>query len=186
MKRTKTGQWAAVLRVSITLALTSCARTVLPPAPTAVIETLTIKTLPTLPPTWTPAPTLTAPPTDTPYPTITPPPTFTAEQLCQNFHLIAAPAANASIAYDGVASFTWTGLNADATLTLQLTVHGAKAGVRADVVTPGDGVVAVPMLRLPQEGPYDWQLWLQSVSHPEYGQLCIHTGTLVRQPVVMM
>ena len=96
------------------------------------------------------------------------------------------PAVNAAIVYDGVASFTWTGLAVDATLTLQVTVHGSKAGIRADIVTPGDGAVAVPMLRLPQEGIYDWQLWLQSVSHPEYGQLCIHSGTIVRQPLTIM
>jgi hypothetical protein len=158
----------------------------LPPPPTAIIENLAVTKLPPLPASWTPAPTLTTAPTSSPFPTITPLPTLNADQICQNFHLIAAPAMSAFIAYDGVASFTWTGLPADTTLTLLVTVHGEKAGVRADIVTPGDGALAVPMLRLPQEGVYDWQLWVQSVTHPEYGQLCTRSGTIIRQMLVMM
>lgn len=175
-----------LIGIGLLLLSAACARPTPPVLPTAIIETLAVTRLPTLPPTWTPAPTLTTAPTDTPFPTVTSAPTLTADQICQQFRLIAKPAANASIAYDGQAGFTWLGLPADATLTLQVTIHGEKAGLRADITTPGEGTLAVPMLQLPQEGSYDWRLWLQVAAHPEYGPLCEYTGTLVRQPLVIM
>ncbi len=98
--------------------------------------------------------------------------------------MISVPASNAQIAYDGTATFTWLGLPAGATLTIVITLHGARAGLRVDAPAPVDGAVPVPMLRLPQEGQYDWQLWLQTDQSGQ--QVCSRNGSFTRLPLVMM
>src|SRR5579864_4489064 len=144
------------------------------PVPTIVV---TIDGLPlaTLPPTWTPPPTETPASTATPFPTDTSTPTLSAADLCQSFQLIGVPASNAQIAYDGTVTFTWIGLSPGATMTILVTLHGARAGLRADA--SADGAAVVPMLRLPQEGQYDWQLWLQADISNQ--QLCTRTGSFI-------
>ena len=151
-------------------------------APTIAVTIIDAPPLASLPPTWTPPPTETPAPTDTPFPPDTSTPTLSAADLCQSFQLIGAPANNAQIAYDGSVTFTWIGLPPGATMTILITLHGARAGLRADA--SADGVAIVSMLRLPQDGLYDWQLWLQA--DPSTDQLCTHSGMFTRLPLVMM
>lgn len=151
------------------------------PAPT-ILVTIDAPPLATLPPTWTPLPTEVPASTDTPFPTDTITPTLSAADVCQSFQLIGTPANNAQIAYDGTVTFTWIGLPPGATMTILITLHGARAGLRADA--SADGVAVVPMLRLPQDGQYDWQLWLQA--DPSNQQVCTHKGSFIRLPLVMM
>lgn len=171
------------LSLLIVVLSSACNTPPVPPAP-AIVVTFDSPALATLPPTWTPAPTDTPAPTVTPPPTETTTPTLSAAGVCQSFQLISSPASNAQIAYDGMATYTWLGLPPGATLTIVITLHNARAGLRIDASAPVDGAVPVPMLRLPQEGQYDWQLWLQTGQADQ--QLCIRNGTFTRLPLVMM
>jgi hypothetical protein len=135
--------------------------------------------------TWTPVPTETPLPTYTPLPTETLTPTPSAESICKSFGVVAAPASGIELPYDGTATFGWSGVPVGVRLSLTLTYHGGKQGIRLDVDAPGDNVVPIPLLRLPDDssGRYDWRLWLQ---HPQYGELCVTTGYLIRKPLAIM
>lgn len=160
----------------------------LPPTPPPAI-TLNVQVVPFTPPpapiTWTPIPTLTPEPTYTPLPTETLTPTPDAAAICKAFGLVSAPASGAELAYDGTATFSWTGVPAGTRLSLTLTLHGGKQGIRLDVDAPGDNIVPIPLTRLPDDssGRYDWRVWL---THPQYGELCVTSGYIIRKPLVIM
>ncbi len=177
------------------------------PLPTVMILPVDLTATAVLPPTWTPMPT--ASPFPTPLPTVTDTlaPTLSAADaatVCTAFKLVGAPANKAAIAYDGSATFTWSGLPAGTALTITITLHNARAGLRLDDSQPGDDSVAVPLLQLPQDGQYDWKLWLHpdtsasanatatfdpaatQAADSESQQLCVQTGTFTRLPLVMM
>jgi hypothetical protein len=152
-------------------------------APTRV-QTLAPAAIGTLPPTWTPLPTVTPFPSFTPGPTDTPVPTLSADQICKEFGVAAAPKSGAELEYDARVTFGWVGVPDSATLILNITLHGSKAGVRLDVSAPGDNIVPISLLRLPDEaGQYDWKMVLQ---HPVYGEICPYSGSFIRKPLVMM
>lgn len=152
-------------------------------APTPAIITIAPEQRLTLPPTWTFAPTLTPLPTSIPQPTQTPAPTLTAAEICRGFGIVAAPQDGVQFDYDGKVTFGWRGVPDGVPMTLTITLHGQKAGARVDVNTPGDNLVSIPLTRLPQEGRYEWRIWLK---HPQYGEICIYTGTFTRKPLAMM
>ncbi len=153
------------------------------PAPTQV-HTLAPRGPGTLPPTWTALPTLTPLPSLAPGPTDTLVPTLTADEICKDFGLAAAPKSGAELEYDAKATFAWVGVPDGATLVLTINLHGSKAGVRLDVNAPGDNVVPISLLRLPDEaGQYDWKMVLQ---HPVYGEICPYTGSFIRKPLVIL
>ncbi len=155
--------------------------------PPIIVQTPQVVTLPaerpTLPPTWTPIPTLTPLPTHTPEPTQPPTPTLTAADICRDFGPVAVPGNGAQYDFDAKVTFGWRGVPDGVPMALTITLHGQKAGVRIDVKTPGDSLLPIPLTQLPQEGDYDWKLWLQ---HPQYGEICVYTGTFTRKPLTMM
>jgi hypothetical protein len=151
----------------LTIFLASCTPSVLQPATqphltaTLVSQSAATVARATLPPTWTSPPSLTPPPT-----------------------IAAAPKDGDTLDYDGKATFGWRAVPNGVRLTLTITLHGAKQGIRLDVDTPGDNVVPIPLLRLPDDaGQYDWKMWLQ---HPVYGEICPYSGTFIRKPLVIM
>ncbi len=160
---------------------TTAPATLLPTHTAAVVAT--IGTLPTLPPTWTPLPT--RPPLPTRTPTLPPTPlsTLSAQQICDSFRVIAAPADNAQLDYDATVTFAWHGVPSDAPMILSITKHGEKTGIRAEIPVPGDSLLPMPLTRLPSEGQYDWKIWLQ---HPRYGEICARSGTFTRKPAVLV
>ncbi|MCC7449961.1 MAG: hypothetical protein IT324_21260 [Anaerolineae bacterium] len=163
---------------------TSIPATPSPSRTTAVVATVaTIGTLSTLPPTWTPLPSRTPLPTRTPTLSPTPIPTLTAQQICDHFRVVAAPAADAQFDYDSTATFAWQGVPQDVPMTLSITRHGEKTGVRAEIPVAGDSLLSFPLTRLPSDGQYDWKIWLQ---HPQYGEICAHSGTFTRKPAVLV
>jgi hypothetical protein len=132
----------------------------------------------TLPPTWTPTGTFTPAPTRTPSLTPTIPPTLSLADLCANFKLLAAPENNVKVEYNAAVVFAWKGVpTGGIPAVLNITLHHSKAGVRADIPQPGDGLVQIPMRVLPQEGIYEWEIWLQ---HPVFGKICSHSGSFLR------
>ncbi len=142
-----------------------------------------LPTRPPLPPSWTPEDTLTPQPTYTTTPTSTPVPTLSASALCTTFGIASTPAEGAQLAYDAKATFAWYGVPANVALVLTITLHGQKNGTRIDSNTPGDTILPFPLLDLPDAGQYDWKIWIQ---HPQYGEVCVHSGTFIRKPLVIM
>jgi len=104
-------------------------------------------------------------------------PTLDAEGVCAQFDLVSAPAQHSRIDYDGTVIFAWKKVPVNTTLTLQMILRGSKAGLRVDVPVSDDILLPFPMKSLPQEGIYDWQLWL---NHPDYGHICQHNGLFTR------
>jgi hypothetical protein len=156
-------------------------------SPLPPTNTLAIRFVPnpTLPPTWTPVPTDTPVPTWTPIPTNTPAPTASAEQVCKEFGIASAPAPGAEYDYDGRVTFAWLAVPEGARLSLTITLRGEKQGIRLDIDQFGDNIIPIPLTRLPDEtgGTYDWKIWLQ---HPQYGEICPHTGYFVRKPLKIL
>lgn len=153
---------------------------------TPPIATLLIVTAPrvTLPPAWTPVPTETALPTRTPLPTETALPTLTTNEICGSFGLTTRPATGAEYDYDATLTFAWTNVPTGVRLTLAINLHDAKQGLRLDVDAPGDNIVPIPLLRLPEDtGRYDWKLGLQ---HPLYGEICKVEGYFTRRPLKIL
>jgi len=152
--------------------------------PTPIVVTLAPIAQASLPPTWTPVATETPLPTATI--TLTAPPTATlsAEDVCSAFHLITTPAVNAQLDYDASATFIWSGIPAGSTPVLTITLHGSnQPALRINGSGAGDTVLPIPLLRLPQAGLYDWKFWLQ---HPQYGQICVHSGTFTRKALTIL
>lgn len=156
--------------------------TIAPPTNTLAVQFVPN---PTLPPTWTPVPTDTPIPTWTPAPTPTPAPTASAEQICKEFGIASAPALGKEFEYDDKATFAWVAVPEGVRLSLTITLRGEKQGIRLDIDQFGDNIIPIPLTRLPDEtgGVYDWKIWLQ---HPQYGEICPHTGYFTRKPLKIM
>jgi hypothetical protein len=89
--------------------------------------------------------------------------------------ITTAPKANALIAASDTTLFAWKGVPENIQMVLSVTQHGGIAGLQANNPIPGDGILAIPMVRLPEEGRrYDWAAYLV---HPMYGNICQHGGT---------
>ncbi len=159
----------------------------------AVVPTMTTAQQPstpvprnTLPPTWTPVPSLTPSHTPTvtpsPNPTITPSPTATLSRglICQRFSLTGAPEPDASLAYNDVLGFSWGGAPPDSRVLLQL--DGPQADPVLLEFAPETGFFSfVPLSVLPYWGTYTWRI---SLLLAPYGELCTDTaqGTFFREP----
>jgi hypothetical protein len=149
------------------------------PGPTPIVTaTITLGPHPTLPPTWTPTATFTPAPSRIPTLTPSPIPTLSVEQICHDFSVIASPDPNIQIAQNAAALFGWKGIPDDVTMRLYIWQRGSRAGIFADVPISGDGLLPIPIQRLPEAYYFNWQIWLE---HPTYGQICIHRGTFTRQ-----
>ncbi|MBO9310184.1 MAG: hypothetical protein J7551_10425, partial [Chloroflexi bacterium] len=98
-------RWLQAL--SALLVLSGCTGIPATPTPARIILPARTVTLPTLPPTWTPAPTRTAPPTFTALPTLTRRPTLSAEAQCRVFQLVSAPPEGSALGYADEARFAW-------------------------------------------------------------------------------
>lgn len=161
------------------LLLSGC--TVIPftPTPTRIVRPANLVTPPTLPPTWTPAPTLTVPPTFTPLPTATVRPTLSAEAQCEVFRLVGAPPEGGALGYADEASFAWRGVPRRGAVGISVGSEGSGAGIRLTIPAEGDGIFTFSLLRLPSEGIYYWRVWLM---HPQYGAICPYTGAFTRLP----
>jgi hypothetical protein len=148
------------------------------PRPTTPAATLGFQTLP---PTWTPTATFTPAPTRTATLTPTAVPTFTVEQLCGNFSMVTKPDPNIEVAMTDQAVFAWKGVPPGTVMRLYIHEQGTKAGVFVEMPTPGDGLLPLPVTRLPDARHIEWSAWLV---HPQYGDICVQRGTFVRKLVM--
>ena len=116
-------------------------------------------------------------------PSPTPVPTLSAQQVCAQFSIIATPAENAELDYDATAQLGWRGVPDGASVTLSIVQHDQQEGLRIDVPVTGDSLLAVSLARLYGVGQFDWKLRLH---HPQYGDICEHSGTFFRKPLPFM
>ncbi len=141
-----------------------------------------------LPPTWTPLPTDTPFPTATITPTETPTGTPSISDLCGAFNLLAMPAKDAQLDFDARISFAWHATPSD-TVPVVITVinhdqpDNAKDQFHGELPQSGDMILGLPLIRLADAGHYDWKIALRD---PQYGEICVHSGSFVRKPIALM
>jgi hypothetical protein len=102
--------------------------------------------------------------------------------LCESFSVISAPKEGSEYEYDANVVFAWHGVTT-VPMVLRIKKVGSEAGLRVDVGMEGDAVLPIPLMRLPDEGHYEWRIWLQD---PQNGEICVHSGTFIRKPPVIV
>ncbi|MFP4323628.1 MAG: hypothetical protein ACLFTK_14340 [Anaerolineales bacterium] len=141
----------------------------------------------TLPPVWTPVPSLTPSHTPTttpsPTPTRTPSPTSTLSQVavCAIFAVTGAPQPDISVAYNDVIGFSWENAPPDSRVILELVWEANPEPFIFDF-SPERGFYSfLPLELLPGWGDYTWRL---SLFLPPYGEICASAaeGAFFREP----
>jgi hypothetical protein len=102
--------------------------------------------------------------------------------MCETFKVVSAPKEGSAFEYDAHVVFGWSGISS-LPMVLKINKQGSEAGLRLDIPIPGDGILPIPLMRLPDEGVYEWRAWLQD---PVNGEICTHSGTFIRNAPILV